>query len=297
MAVATIATPDSSYITGHFVSGQTAVISIYLDAPLTTDLNAFDLDVSDSTYSRITRFPHGVPRTWWTLVKISDTHYEIRYRSPYAITSIGINGLSKHPEINRIAGSGLGITVGPPPQDVTFDPEDSFLYNGETTTVAFTVNLLRRRLSINNLSVSAGYLSNFRGSGHNYRVDITAPDEGFGIIELRINSFQSGLIEEFLHAPRPTEDILFTSRIKPVPHLAREDEIVYFQEVTESDLDDINDFNVLIIFDQNVTGFTADKISLYAIDDNNDVVEASIVGFRGKGSVYEATVRVLVSWR
>lgn len=292
MAIATVGAPESNYVTGQFTSGSEAVITIYLNTPLMNDLQSYQFGVYDLEHARIYRNGGIVPSNWWSLEKVSDTEYRIRYRSPYSITSVFIGGLTGHPEISGITGQN-SFTIGPPPQDVTFNPEDFFLYNGETTTVAFTVNLRRRRLSINNLSVSAGHLSNFRGSGHNYRVDITAPSEGFGIIELRINSFQSGLIEEFLHAPRPTEDILFVSRKKPVPHLAREDEIVYFQEVGESDLDDLNDFNILIIFDQNVTGFTEDKISLYAIDENNDVVEAVIVEFSGKGSVYEATVRVL----
>ena len=293
MARATLSAPDSRYITGQFVSGQEAVITIYLDAPLASDVGKHQLSVYDTEYNHLTRSPFGVPSDWWRLEKVSDTEYKIRYTSPYPVTSVYLGGLLNHPEITGFSGGFSSFPIGPPPQDVSFGPEDFFLYNGETTTVAFIVNLRGRRLSINNLSVSAGHLSNFRGSGHNYRVDITAPSEGFGIIELRINSFQSGLIEEFGHAPRPTEDILFVSRHKPIPQLAREDDFVYLQEITDADLDDVNDLNVLIIFDQDVTGFTENDVSLYAIDDNNDVVETMIVGFSGKGSVYQVTVRVL----
>ena len=290
MAIATLSTPDSDYITSNFVAGQVSVITVTLDAPLAEDIQDYQISVFDSAYTAFYR-QYPVPVDFYTLEKVSDTVYKIRYTSEFAITRVSVS--INHREVSN-SGVVIGsVSVGPPPQDITFEPEDFFLYNGKTTTVGFRVNLRGSRLSLNNLSVSAGYLSNFRGSGHNYRVDITAPSEGFGIIELGINSFQSRLIEAFLHAPQPTEDVIFVSRKKPVPHLNREDEIVYFQEITESDLDDLNDFNILIIFDEDVTGFSKDDISLYALDENNDVVEAAVVAFGGKGAVYEATLRVL----
>ena len=288
---ARLTTPDSDYMTGHFVSGAEAVITLTLNAPLQEDITQNHIRLWDQAYAR-EHGPFPVSRLAWRLEKVSDSVYRIRYTSAYPLTALFID--LRHEEISEIRSESR-LTVGPPPQDVTFAPEDFFLYNGETTTVAFTVNLRRRRLSINNLSVSAGGLSNFRGSGHNYRVDITAPAEGVGILKLRINSFQDVLIEEFLYAPRPTEDILFLSKKKPAPHLAREDKSVYFQEITASDLDDINDFKVLILFDQDVTGFTENDLTLYAIDEKNDVVSTAVVDFVGKGSVYEATIRVLSS--
>ena len=283
-------TPHSNYITSNFPSGQEVVFTITVrDDILTEDINLHHITLWDSEYARSHRT--AVPNILWSLEKVSNTEYLVRYTSDYSITSVSIN-FSGHPEITT-AYTIATASVGPLPQDIDFKPEDLLVYNGEKTTVVLTKNLRGRALSFNNLSVNVGRLSNFRGSGHNYRVDITPPPEGFGIIKLRVNGFSSGLIEEVLHAPLPTEDVLFVSRHKPIPYLAREDEFVYLQEITDADLDDLNDLIILIVFDQDVTGFTEDDVTLLAIDDNNDVVEATVVGFRGEGSVYEVRIRIL----
>ena len=288
MAIATTSTPDSAYITSAFNSGDEGIVTITLDVPLATPLGLHHVSVFDFALSRLRLGPVD---TGVFLSQESPTVYKIRYTSSFPVTKVSL--VLNHPEITN-SGFNIGdYTVGPLPQDLTFDPEKAFLFNGETTTVAFTVNLRNRSLHFVNLSVTAGTLSNFRGSGPDYRVDVTAPVEGVGLIELQISGFTTQLIEEFLYAPRPTEDIVYVSKVHPLPELNRDDSVLVIKELTASDDDGLYDFKVLILFNQDVTGFTEDDITVRAIDANNDVVKASVVDFSGKGSVYEATIRVL----
>ena len=273
----TFSTPASSYNTGHFVSGESVIVTIRLD-------NASEwgrVEVWDTAYSRIYRRP--VPSSWYTIRQISPTHYELSYTPYSGLTKVYI----------RVGDAGASYSVGPPPQPVTFEVDRTVLFHGEVVTVSFFVNLKGRTLGAGDIGLNTGELLNFRGQGNRYTVEVKAPDVGFGTIELSILGYP-GVIEEVLYAPRPTEDIVFLGRKYLPPQFAREDGVVFLESI-ETELDTINDIDVLILFDWNMTGFTEDEIYVEAVDSNNDDVEAFVADFEGKDSVYLATIRVLSS--
>ena len=285
---ATLSTPTSAYRTSHFPARTEVEIQINLASAPRSDLTQGHLQLWDTQYSRwYGGFP--VPSNLWSLEKVSDTFYTVRYTSDFPVTNISL--VLRHSELT-LTNASLTISVGPIPQPVTFDVDKEFLFSGETATVSFFVNLIGRTVSVQTLSLSAGTFTNFSGSDGRYRVDITAPSAGFGLIQLSIQGYP-GVFEEILYAPRPTEDIVFVGKKKPDLHLSRGDKTVYFQEITESSLDDLNDFSVLVLFDKDATGFTENDMYVQAINEANDIVPSSIVDFRGKGSVYEVTLRVL----
>ena len=180
-----------------------------------------------------------------------------------------------------------GGTYTAPPAPVEIIADKVFLRNGASADIRLFWRV-SSTLTLNSLSVTAGTLSDFIGSGSVYTVKLTAPSSGAGPIILSITGFS--VTKVFLHAPAPTGDILLLNRLTP-RHLGRTDGVIYTSEVTDTDLDNINDFNVLIPFDENVTGVTAATIDLSAADTDGNTQAATLQAFEGKNSVYQATIR------
>ena len=181
---------------------------------------------------------------------------------------------------------------GAPPSFIEITAKKPFIRNGETVSVYFQM-ILREPLSLVQLSVSAGTLSNFRGNDHtySYAVDITAPETGSGAIALNISGYSS-LSATILYASEPTNDIFFAGMLNEPPHLGNfDDGTLYVREVMEGDLDNINDFKVMIVFGSNVNELTKTDIDLEAMDDAGDMQAVSIEDFKGENSAYEATIR------
>ena len=152
--------------------------------------------------------------------------------------------------------------------------------------------ILRRRLTVSDFEVNVGTISNFIANDHTYEytIDVTAPETGAGVMVVSAEPF-ANVYENIIYAPQPTEDIVLASQLKRTHLNNPESDTLYTREVTEDDLDDINDFQVLIGFDQNVSGLTEDKVVVRAVDDMGEAQDISIQHFEGKNSVYALTVR------
>lgn len=273
----TFSTPTSQYNSSHFLPGEEVVIHVTLDDP--SEFGAIRL--YDGQFQARNRLPY-VPSYLYEIAG-SGTEYTITYQPVDRRTGIWVSfgGETSHQ-----------ISVGPPPLPVTFDVEQTVLFHSESTVVSFFVNLKGATLDASWLTLNTGYIRNFRGANNRYTVEIVAPESGFGVIEMSIIGYP-GVVEEIIYTARPTEDIVFVSRKEPVLHIGREDGVIYLEEITDTTLDSINDIRVLVLFSRDVTGFSEADLLIEAVDEDNDDVEAYVVEFTGKGSVYEAVIRVL----
>ena len=297
----------SRYTTGQYLPGDEVCTRVTYgrDVPFGNGVSLWDRNHPEADFRG--HVGKGYGNRNWGIQSHGQRVYDICYNVPNARSSVGIfipilvydtetgyfTNYNPYEHGDHSSGyTGFSFSYGAPPSDIELTPEAAFISNGQTITISFQM-ILKAFITINHLEVSAGSLSNFRGNNNTYQyaVDLTAPDTGVGIIELSVRGYD-GIFETFLHAPPPSDDMVFLEMKNTPPHLARfDDEVIYTREVTEDDPDDINDFNVMSLFDANTTGFTQDDLQLHAIDTNNNLQEASIQDFEGENAVYKATIR------
>ena len=259
----------SPYSTGHLPAGQTLEFQITLDAPDDPVVFLYFINNRDTDRFYVALPPSGI------------LTYEARNQDHTIAIITGRRGINS--EV-------FEFRISTPPPPVNISVPDHFIKNGETIRVYFKM-IRKRFLTISDISVDAGTLTNFvaNDTTYEYAIDLTAPDEGVGILRLSVTPFANAY-EDFLYAPEATEDIVVASRLKPT-HLADpENETLYIREVMADDLDDINDFEVLVSFSRNVT-FSKEHVMLNAVDSNNDPQPVSLQGFSGENSVYSLIVR------
>lgn len=274
----------SPYTTGHLPAGETLEFAVTLDNA-DDDLGIIDPNEVDYFFTQRLGFVPVVFVQSVSVQRIDSLNYRLSYNSynsEYRFTIItgGRSG-------NR---QSFSFRISPPPPPVNISVRDHFIKNGDTVRIYFKM-IRKQFLTISDITVNAGILSNWvaNDSTYEYSIDLTAPDTGAGGI--RLSTPFANAYEDFLYAPAPTEDIIVASRLKPT-HLADpETDTLYMREVTADDLDDINDFEVLVSFSRNVTGFSKEKIMLNAIDDANDPQTVSLQKFEGEHSVYSLVVR------
>ena len=186
--------------------------------------------------------------------------------------------------------SALGVFYQPPPARLEIHADTAFLANGETTSVTIYWNYSAQTITQADVIVDEGTVTNLSGSGNVYTFDLTAPSTGAGVIEANIDGFDA-IKRFFAYAPPPDLDLYVPSLKTTPPHLPAADETLYVTAVGVDDLDDKNDFTVIIPFDKNVNGLTESDIAVEAVDSNGDSQDVSIQDFEGQNSVYELTVR------
>ena len=229
------------------------------------------------------------------LIQTSDTQYQIEIDSTGLLERLHfgipvyeyIDGVWVKTEYKLWFDSTAHLD--PPTPVPTILSDKTFIRNSETIDIKIVYNRSpNATLNASDLSVTAGSLRNFSGSGRGYRVQLTAPASGIGFIRLEISGEQ--VYEIYTYAPEPTGDIFFLSPRTP-HHLNREKNTHFIREITAADLDTINDFGVIIPFSENVS-LSADAIEIRAVDsEEGGETEISLQSFSGKKSVYEIVMR------
>ena len=182
------------------------------------------------------------------------------------------------------------FNYGLPPARLEIHADTAFIANGETIPVTVYWNYSRQTITAADIVIDEGTVSNVSGSGNVYSFDLTAPATGAGAIEVSIDGID-GIYRYFAYAPPPDFDLYIPAMKYPPPHLPPADETLYVTEVAADDLDDKNDFTVLIPFQKNVNGLSKSDIEIEVVDSNGDTQMASILSLEGRNSVYEVTVR------
>ncbi len=156
---------------------------------------------------------------------------------------------------------------GTPLPTPTITPVSTSLINGGTTTVNVTFPEAVTGFTANSVTVSAGTISGFTGSGTSYSFTLTAPSSGTGTINIDITA-----TSDWQAATRATVNYAPT----PPPALPKPTISPVATSLTNGGTTTVN-----ITFPSSVTGFTANSVTLSA---------GSISGFTGSGRNYSFTL-------